>query len=319
MRNALIHIIFLLMLVPLTGAGQEDTGTSSRISLGYPVYSQYLQNGLMINPAYAGSREALSMMVSHRSQWIGMASAPLLQSLSAHSPMKNDKVALGLKAQFMTYGATKESSIYAVYAYHIRVNRGKLSLGIGGGVDISNTDYSILQGITLPDPVFTPNDKAYTMPNVTAGAYYFDKRFFAGLSVPAFMSYLNTGNGNIEMTHSLEAYSFIATTGGLITFSDDFKFKPSALVQYSVSEGVEKLDINGNFIISDLIWVGGSWRCTEDVVVGLVQANLNQQLMVGFSYDYPLGKMNSVTKGSIEIVLRYELGSKVSAADPRYF
>jgi len=82
---------------------------------------------------------------------------------------------------------------------------------------------------------------------------------------------------------------------------------------------VEKLDINGNFIISDLIWVGGSWRCTEDVVVGLVQANLNQQLMVGFSYDYPLGKMNSVTKGSIEIVLRYELGSKVSAADPRYF
>ncbi len=319
MKGVIKLILLFLMLIPLKSVGQDYTVTSSRITLGFPVYSQYLQNGLMINPAYAGSRRALSAMVSHRSQWIGMDGGPLLQSLSVHSPLKNDRVALGLRAQFMKYGATKESSIYAVYAYHIRIKNGKLSLGLGGGVDMSNTDYSILKGITLPDPVFDVNDKAYIMPNVTAGAYYFSKRFFAGLSVPAFLSYYNKGNGEIEMTHSLEAYNLIATTGGLITFSDDLKFKPSALVQYSMLYGLEKLDLNGNIIISDLIWVGGSWRSTEGVVVGLVQANLNPQLMVGFSYDYPLGNMNSITKGSMELVLRYELGSKVSAADPRYF
>ena len=319
MKGVLKYILLFLMLIPLKSVGQDVIVTNTRISLSYPVYSQYLQNGLMINPAYAGSREALSAMVSHRSQWIGMDGGPLLQSLSIHSPLKNDRVALGLKAQFMNYGATKESSIYAVYAYHIRIKNGKLSLGLGGGVDVSNTDYTILRGITLPDPVFDGNNKAYIMPNVTAGAYYFSKKFFLGVSVPAFLSYLNMGNGEVEMTHTLEGYSFIATSGGLITFSDDFKFKPSALVQYSMMDGLEKLDINGNIIISDLIWVGGSWRSTEGVVVGLVQANISQQLMVGFSYDFPLGNMNSITKGSMELVLRFELGSKVSAADPRYF
>jgi hypothetical protein len=81
-----------------------------------------------------------------------------------------------------------------------------------------------------------------------------------------------------------------------------------------------QLDLSGNFIIADLLWVGGSWRTTEQVAVGILQVQLNPQLMFGFSYDYSVGRMTSFkTKGSSEFVLRYEFGSKVSAANPRYF
>ena len=55
------------------------------------------------------------------------------------------------------------------------------------------------------------------------------------------------------------------------------------------------------------------------VAVGIIQVQINHQLMAGFSYDYPMGSMKSFSKGSTEFVLRYEFRYKVSAANPRYF
>jgi hypothetical protein len=93
------------------------------------------------------------------------------------------------------------------------------------------------------------------------------------------------------------------------------------LIDYSLqnTKKLTQFDINGNFILADLIWVGGSWRTTEEVAVGILQVQLNPQFMFGFSYDYPVGRMNSYSKGSSEFILRYEFGSRVSAANPRYF
>jgi type IX secretion system PorP/SprF family membrane protein len=275
----------------------------------------------MINPAYAGSREALSVGLSYRIQWMGVSDAPSFQTISIHSPMKSDKVGLGLKARLMQYGSTKSTSIYAVYAYHIRLGKGKLSFGLEAGVDMSNTDYTGLLGITRPDPVFDVNDKTYVLPNVGAGIYYFSNRLFAGFSVPSFLFYKNTGNGNTQAYHSFSEYDLIVSAGGLVTFAPVFKFKPSVLLDYSMHEvnKINQLDINGNFIIADLVWVGASWRTTEEVVVGLLQVQISPQLMFGVSYDYPAGRMNSYSKGSTEFFLRYEFGSKVSAANPRYF
>jgi type IX secretion system PorP/SprF family membrane protein len=254
-------------------------------------------------------------------QWMGIADAPKLQSISLHTPMKNDKVALGLNAQLMQYGVTSSQSIYAIYAYHIRLGKGKISFGLKAGVDMSNTDYKGLTGITRPDPVFPDNNKPYVFPNAGAGIYYFSNRFFAGLSVPSFLFYKNIGNGKTHVYHSFYEYDFIISAGGLVTFSPVLKFKPSILLDYSMheTEHINQFDINGNFIISDLIWIGGAWRMTEQVAVGLLQVQINPQFMFGVSYDYPAGRMNSYSKGSTEFFLRYEFGSKVSAANPRYF
>ena len=311
-------IIFISVFTCVPGQAVPD---STGISLGYPVYSQYLQNGLMINPAYTGSRGALSGFLSYRMQWMGTKGSPVIQSVSLHSPMKNDKVALGLMAQFMQFGFTKSTSIYANYAYHIRVGKGKLSFGLKGGADLSNTDYTGILLTNSGDPVFAVNDKPYVLPNVGAGLYYFSDKLFAGVSVPSFLSYNKTGTGSVQAFHSFNEYDLIFSAGGLITFSPLFKFKPSLLFNYSLqnTKKLTQFDINGNFIIADLIWIGGSWRTSEQVAVGILQVQLNPQLMFGFSYDYPAGRMNSYSKGSSEFILRYEFGYKVSAANPRYF
>jgi type IX secretion system PorP/SprF family membrane protein len=317
-RLQILSVLFLFIIHPINGQRIAD---SSRINLGFPVYSQYLQNGLVINPAYTGTREVLSAFLSYRMQWMGTTGSPLLQSVSFHSPLKNDKVALGLMAQFMKYGATKSTSIFGDYAYHIKLKKGKLSFGLKAGVDLSNTDYTGLILNDPDDPVFKTNEKALVLPNVGTGIYYFSDRFFAGLSVPSFLNYRRTSSGSAVPYHSFSQYDFLFSTGALISISPVFKFKPSILVDYSLqnTRKLTQLDINGNFIIADLIWVGGSWRVSEQVAVGIIQAQINNQLMFGFSYDYPFGRMNSYSKGSTEFVLRYEFRYKVSAANPRYF
>jgi len=320
-RNKIRIVLFSLFLSFFTSLPGQALPDSLGISLGYPVYSQYLQNGLMINPAYTGSRGALSSFLSYRIQWMGTPGSPVIQSVSLHTPMKNDKVALGIMAQFMQFGFTRSTSLYANYAYHIKMGKGKLSFGLKGGADLSNTDYTGILLTNSDDPVFNVNDKPYVLPNVGAGLYYFSDKLFAGVSVPSFLSYKKTGTGSVQAYHSFNEYDLIFSAGGLITFSQFFKFKPSVLVDYSLQETkkLTQFDINGNFILADLIWLGGSYRTTEEVAVGILQVQLNQHFMFGLSYDYPVGKMNSYSKGSSEFILRYEFGSKVSAANPRYF
>jgi type IX secretion system PorP/SprF family membrane protein len=312
-------VIILLLAVSTSARGQADSDPKE-ITFGYPVYSQYLQNGLLINPAYAGARGALSAFISYRMQWMGIEDAPSFQTLSLHTPMKNDRVALGIMGQFMQYGLTRSKSIYASYAYKIRLGQGKLTFGIRGGVDLSNTDYTGIDLTDPGDPVFM-EDGNYVLPNAGAGIYYYSNKLFAGISIPQFLSYQKTGTGGVQAYHSFGSYDFIFSAGGLITFSDFLKFKPSVLVNYSLEETkkLTQFDINGNFILADLIWVGGSWRTTEDVAVAILQVQLNQQLMLGLSYDYPVGDMSSYSNGSVEFVLRYEFGSRISAANPRYF
>lgn len=311
--------IAILWFLILSSAKPQD---STRISLGLPVYSQYLQNGMMINPAYTGSRGALSAFLSYRMQMMGMQGSPVIQSGSLNSLLKNDHVALGLIAQFMQYGYTRSTSVYATYAYHIRLAKGKLSFGLKGGFDRSNTDYTGILLSDKTDPVFTSNDKPYMLPNVSAGVYYWSDRFFAGVAVPEFLSYSRTSTGSVQAFHSFSNYDLVFSAGGLVTFSDFFKFKPSVLADYSLNNKLTRLDLNGNFILADLIWLGGSWRTTEEVAVGILQIQVNQQLMFGFSYDYPIGKKEFFSKGlngSSEFILRYEFGYKVSASNPRYF
>ena len=312
--------IRLIISICCSSFGQSGSD-STRITLGYPVFSQYLQNGLMINPAYAGSREALCVAISRRNQWLGISNGPVLTTVSLHSVLKNDKVALGLMAEFMDYGVTSSQSVYAVYAYHIKLAKGKLSFGLKTGFDRSTTNYSILKGIQAGDPVFEDNEKPYILPNVGAGVYYFSNRFFGGVSVPSFLFYNNIGNGKTQASHSFSEYDLIFSAGGLISFSQNFKFKPSMLLDYSLrnSAHINQLDINGNFIIADVLWVGGSYRTTEQVAVGILQIQATPQFMFGVSYDYPAGRMTTFSKGSGEVFLRYEFGSKISAANPRYF
>lgn len=305
-----IYIVVLLVLVlqPVLMAQQV------------PITSQYLTNGLVINPAYAGTREALSANLSYRKQWARITGAPQFQTLSLHSPINNkEKVSLGLMADYLTYGVTKDVGIYAFYAYSVRMGKGKFSMGLKGGLDLSNTNYNRLQ---FPDgnpvdPLLT-GDMKYTLPNVGAGLYYYTDKYFAGLSVPSLLTYRRDETDQFKVTPDYTHFKTYFSAGTLIRFADAFKVKPSVLVRYSMQEPLE-VDLNANLIFGDLLWVGSSYRIAEKAVVALLDLQITPQLKLGYSYDYQLGHLSNYTSGTHEVSIRYEFEYSVIATSPRYF
>ncbi len=285
-----------------------------------PITSQYLTNGLIINPAYAGTRGALSANLAFRKQWARITGAPQFQNLSLHSPVnKREKVALGFVAEYLTYGVTKNVGLYGFYAYNVRVGKGKLSMGLKAGADLSNTNYNNLRfpDGNPQDPLLT-GDIRYTMPNIGAGLYYFTDRFFAGLSVPSILTYVSNETNQSAVSPDFGMFKTYLLTGTLISFSEGFKLKPSVLVRYSFAEPLE-VDLNANMIFADLLWVGGSYRIAEKAAVALLDLQVTPQLKLGYSFDYQLGHLNNYTSGTHEISLRYEFEYSVSATSPRYF
>lgn len=284
----------------------------------YSITSQYLTNGLIINPAYAGSREALSVNASYRKQWVRINGAPQFQNLTVHTPVnEKEKVSLGLMVNHMSYGITSSTGINAFYSYRIPVSKGKLSFGLSAGLDITSNKYNEAYVIDPSDNLFAETD-VYTLPNFGAGAYYYSDKVFAGISIPSLLSFHSSGEDEYAVNFDYKRDQVFLTGGGLITVSSFLKIKPSFLIRYAVSDPLEA-DLNANLIIADAISVGGSYRIAEKAMVALLDLQVTPQLRLGYSYDYQTGQLKSYTSGTHEISIRYEFEFKVSAASPRYF
>ncbi|MDP4188680.1 MAG: type IX secretion system membrane protein PorP/SprF [Bacteroidota bacterium] len=282
-----------------------------------PVYSQYMLNGLAINPAFSGSSEALSTSLIYRKQWIGIDGAPESETFSAHSPLKNDKIALGLLIFNEKYGVTNNSSLYGNYAFRIKMGKGKLALGIKAGVDLYHTNWNEVDANEGGDLVFTQAPTRYVLPNVGTGTYYQDSKFYFGLSIPTLLSYRTKDYGKgFEAYHDFSNYMLMLTSGYLIGSGQDFKIRPSLLMRYYHKKA--QIDLNNTFLLCrDHLWLGFSYRINE-AMVALVQAKLSDQLTLGYSYDYTLGNINKFNNGSHEIMLRYEFGYKINAINPKF-
>lgn len=305
-----LHISVLLALVlALPVDGQQ-----------VPVTSQYLTNGLVINPAYAGTREVLSANLSYRKQWARINGAPQFQTLSLHSPVnKKERVSLGLMTDYLTYGVTKDVGIYGFYAYSIRYGHGKLSMGLKAGFDLSNTNYNRLRfpDGNPADPLLS-GDMKYSLPNMGVGFYYYTEKYFVGLSVPSLLTYKRDEADQFSVTPDYSLFRTYLTAGTLVRVADMFKVKPSVLIRYSMHEPLE-VDLNANLIFADMLWFGCSFRIAEKAAVALLDLQVTPQLKVGYSFDYQLGHLNNYTSGTHEVSLRYEFAFAVTATSPRYF
>ncbi len=309
MRRGVCISVILVLLLHLQSAAQQ-----------IPITSQYLTNGLVINPAYAGTRGALSANLSYRKQWARIDGAPQFQTVSLHSPINTrERVSLGLTADYLTYGVTRDVGIYGFYAYNVRMGRGRLSMGLRAGIGLSNTNYHNLRfpDGTPPDPLLT-GDMRYKLPNAGTGLYYYSDRLFVGLSVPSLLTYVRDERDEFRVTPSWSHFKTYLTAGTLLSISDLFKVKPSALLRYSAHEPLEA-DLNLNLIFADILWLGGSYRIAEKAAVVLFDLQLTPQLKLGYSYDYQLGHLNNYTSGTHEVSLRYEFEFSVTATSPRYF
>lgn len=314
-KNLLILVLLILSAGHIARSQEQD---DYAIAIQYPVYSMYLVEGLFINPAYAGTREALSMSLSGRKRMLGFEGEYAMASFSLHAPLKKDRIALGLSVNQLSYGITDQTSIYSYYAFHIKTMKGRWSMGLKAGVDMVTNDYS---GIVTNDPdhVFDVGQESHVMPNAGLGVYYNSEKIFAGVAVPALLTYkVDTSNLDYRMGMDISYYDILASAGGLITFSENFKLKPSMMIKYSLSSSL-RLDLNANFIISDIIWLGVSWRTGESAVVGMIEVQITPQVKLGYSYDYSLGTLNSFIGGTHEVAMRFDLNRRVNSSSPRYF
>ncbi|MEO8761465.1 MAG: type IX secretion system membrane protein PorP/SprF, partial [Bacteroidia bacterium] len=152
------------------------------------LYSQYMFNGLLLNPAYAGSNEVLSATALNRNQWVGFDGAPKTSTFSLHTPLKNKKVNVGITFINDRFGITTQNKINAVYAYRLFFKKSSLSFGLQAGVDLIKNNYNAIQTTTPNDAVFTGQFSQQNIPQFGFGIYYKTKTFYAGISSPDLLS-----------------------------------------------------------------------------------------------------------------------------------
>lgn len=307
-----ITLALVTTLGSLTALAQQD-----------PMYTHYMYNTLMVNPGYAGSRDALTVTALHRSQWVNFKGAPVVQSLTMHSPLMNEHIGVGLSVLNDKIGPTNRTSVFADFAYRMNLTKkSKLALGISGGANIFQANLSSVEVNQQNDPSFQNNLSNRVVPNFGFGAYYSRERFYAGISAPGLIQNNYSKENQVAGTTLLGAeqrhYFFIA--GGVINLGDNLAFKPTTLVKATPGAPIQA-DFTASFVIMKKLTLGAMYR-TGDAFGGLIGVNLTDQLHVGYSYDWSYGlKTGRYNSGSHEIMLRYDFifASKKQIHTPRHF
>ncbi|MCO6176368.1 type IX secretion system membrane protein PorP/SprF [Flavobacterium sp. NRK F10] len=299
-----LYIIILSVLLPLLCLGQQDSQ-----------YTQYMYNTLNVNPAYAGSRESLTMFLLHRTQWVGLDGAPVTNNVSAHTPLGDSNFGLGLSFVNDRIGPTDENTITASLAYFIQISENyKLSVGLSGTADFFNLDVNKLDIYHQTDPQFQ-NFNNSVSPNLGAGLYLFSDKTYFGLSVPNFFE-TNRYNDN-DVTVNKEKMHFYAIAGHVFEFNPNLKFKPAVLTK--LVEGAPfQLDVTANFLLYDKFTIGAAYRW-DSAISGLVGFQITNSIFVGYGYDRETTKLSNYNSGSHEIFLRFEIFKNNRITSPRFF
>lgn len=284
--------------------------------------SQYMFNHLLLNPAYAGSKDYMMATLLYRKQWVDFKGAPTTQVASIHGPIGLSNLGWGALISHDKIGVTDRTDAYANVAYHLKVGK-KMKLGVGlraggGFYSFKNSDLIYWDS---NDPAFAGDKTSEFLPNVGAGAYLYGDKFYVGLSVPTIISYDSTKSLSLNMTGNAvpnQVRHYFATAGVALELSPNVVLKPSVLVKYVQNAPVEA-DFNVNVLLAQMLWLGASLR-TNDSFVAIAEFQLTKQLRLGYSYDFTTTDVKNYSNGSHEIMLGYDFGYDImKIKTPRYF
>lgn len=290
-----IILVFLLMFIVVESFGQQD-----------PIYTQYMENLMNINPAYAGSRDLLSMMVVSRNQWVGMAHSPDTRALSINAPVGRTNMGLGLSFLSDQVWPIKQNGLYFDYSYtlHFR-DRSKLAFGLKAGVNFYQANVASLKTNDPNDPVFSSDFNHSFLPNLGVGAFYHTPRFYAGISVPKLIKNTINKSGFSSGQFSKEEVNIFLMSAYVFDVNRSVKFKPSILSRFVFNAPVS-FDLNSTFIFSDRLSLGAMWRL-GDSLGALFQVQTNNNMKIGYSYDYPISRLGAFNQGTHEIMVSFDL------------
>ncbi|PKB16191.1 type IX secretion system membrane protein PorP/SprF [Flavobacterium sp. 5] len=306
-----IKIIGLvIMLFTSTGYAQQDAQ-----------YTQYMYNTIVVNPAYAGSRQAMSVFALHRTQWVGLDGAPVTNSVSINTPFNDSKVGLGLSFVNDQIGPSDENNIAIDFSYTIPASeKYKMSFGLKASANLLNVDFTKLD-YYHDNPIFEDNIDNKFSPNIGVGFYLHSDNSYIGISAPNLLE-----TKHFDKSASSSATSHIATekinyyliAGYVFDLSPSLKLKPSLITKY-VQGAPLQVDISANFMINEK-FVGGlayRWSAAMSAMVGF---QATDSWFIGYSYDFDTTELAHYNSGSHEIFLRFELFNTYDKIiSPRFF
>jgi type IX secretion system PorP/SprF family membrane protein len=283
-----------------------------------PHYTQYMYNMNVINPAYAGSKENLSIGMLYRKQWVEIEDAPTTATFSGHAPVGKN-VGLGLSVISDKIGPVEENNIYGDFSYTLQLGgEHKLAFGLKAGLTLHQVGLFSDINHTLPDqndPAFAQNTSNSYF-NLGSGLFYYTNKYYLALSVPNMMKSkhldFNGRKFGSEVSH------YFLTGGYVFDVSENIKFKPFFMMK-SAFNAPTSLDLSTNFLFNEKFEAGVTYRL-EDSFGAMINYAISPNVKLGYAYDHIVSDLNVTTPSSHEIVLLFDLNfpRKVSSS-PRFF
>ncbi len=315
-----------------------------------PYYTQYIMNNYIINPAVAGIENYWDVKASHRLQWVGLQDAPVTTYFTIHGPLTKSAYdresatsfhASGDNPRGQAYwrdytsvdphagvgftmindktGPLNRFAAYGTYAYHMGISP---TTSLSGGVSVGFTNMSLDAsklnfGGTTVDPAVAGSGVINRIkPDISAGLWLYSKDYFIGLAAQQIVpEQLAFSDNTVYLQNGKLLPHIFLSAGYRMQLSDDISFLPSALVRY-ISPLPLGLDVNAKFQYQDLIWAGASYRY-QDGFAAMVGLNINHNINIGYSYDVQTSTLNTVSKGTHEILIGFLLGNKWGDWCPR--
>jgi len=314
MKYSFLIIGFLVFLGGFSAKAQQD-----------PQYTQYMYNTQVVNPAYAGSRDVLSFGLLYRTQWVGFEGAPKTATFTANSPIGSlQNMGLGLSIVRDEIGPAVETNVIVDYSYSINTSdNAELSFGLKAGIDLLDIDFNKLNIFDSGD-VFENNIDNKLQPQIGAGIYYNTSKFYAGLSVPNFLTTSHYDESTLDDVNfdgdiaPAERLHYFLIAGYVFDLSENLKFKPATLIK-AVSGSPLQWDVSGNFLINEKFTVGAAYRWSA-AMSAMIGFQASDQIFIGFGYDYQTTDIESYSDGSYELMLRFDVFNKPERVlTPRFF
>ena len=283
-----------------------------------PHYTQYMFNTMSVNPAYAGSRGHAVITALGRAQWVGFTGAPDTQNLSFDTPIGYSGVGLGINLLNDKIGPSDEFYFDANGSYSIETgHQGNLSFGLRLGGRILNIDWS--KGRPgEEEEIFSNNINGRFLPTVGAGVFYYQPKWYVGLSVPNFLkSEHYDGELAAVQTTAVERMHFYFITGYVFDLSETIKLKPATLLK-AVAGAPISLDISATIMFDEKFRTGIAWRW-DDSISALLGFQVSDSFLIGYAYDLTTSNYNVTNSGTHELMIRYDIFNDIKYRSPRFF
>lgn len=265
-----------------------------------PMYSQYMANMVNINPAVVCQHADPNFTFLWREQWVGLQGSPSTKSFTFEQSANEGKMGLGVQLfedKYVNY--IKRSGVNLFYSIKVPVSEnGSLRMGLKAG--LYNDTKNLANAVSFQSgDMAIANNLNNIVPLAGAGAFYEDKKFYLGVSVPDLITFSNTQSYRSDQSlYQVNDVHFFVQSGYHFTVNDGLVIKPSMLLK-SVKGAPMEIDINTNVWLENKIGFGMSYR-TSEAVLAMVETKFLTSLRMGYAYDMPFKRPNSH-----EIYLRY--------------